>query len=165
VELVHGDLCGPIAPTTPTRSRYFILLIDDCSRYMWLRTLRSMDQVADMIKLYQQVAEGETDRKLRAFRTAHGGEFKSTGFIKHCIEHGMRRQLTAPYTPQQNSVVEHRNQTMVGMARSLLKVKGLPRWLWGEAVAIAVYLLNRSPMKGVADKMLFEAWFDKKPGV
>jgi hypothetical protein len=54
---------------------------------------------------------------------------------------------------------------MVGTARSLLKAKGLPRWLWGEAVATAVYMLNRSLTKGVADKMPFEAWFEKKPGV
>jgi hypothetical protein len=54
---------------------------------------------------------------------------------------------------------------MVGTARSLLKPKGLPWWLWGEAMATAVYLLNQSPMKGVAGKMLFEAWFDKKPRV
>jgi hypothetical protein len=89
MELVHGDLCGPIAPVTPTRSRYFILLIDDCSCYMWLRTLRSKDQVADMIKLYQQVAKGETGRKLRAFRIDHHGEFTSTEFTKHCVKHGM----------------------------------------------------------------------------
>jgi hypothetical protein len=34
--LVHGDLCGPIAPSTPSGSRYFLLLVDDSSRYMWL---------------------------------------------------------------------------------------------------------------------------------
>jgi hypothetical protein len=54
---------------------------------------------------------------------------------------------------------------MVGMARSLLKAKGLPGWLWGEAVATAVYLLNRSPTKGVKGKTTFEAGFRKKPGV
>jgi hypothetical protein len=39
MELVHGDLCGPITPATPSGSRYFILLIDNCSRFMWVRTL------------------------------------------------------------------------------------------------------------------------------
>jgi hypothetical protein len=45
--------------------------------------------VADMIKLYQQVAKGETGRKLRAFRIDHRGEFTSTEFTKHCVKHGM----------------------------------------------------------------------------
>jgi hypothetical protein len=31
LELVHGDLCGPISPATPSGSHYFMLLVDDCS--------------------------------------------------------------------------------------------------------------------------------------
>ena len=37
LQLVHGDLCGPITPTTHGGRRYFLLLVDDCSRYMWLQ--------------------------------------------------------------------------------------------------------------------------------
>ena len=36
LELVHGDLCGPIPSATLGGRKYFILLVDDCSRYMWL---------------------------------------------------------------------------------------------------------------------------------
>jgi hypothetical protein len=31
LELVHGDLCGPITPATPSGNKYFILLVDDRS--------------------------------------------------------------------------------------------------------------------------------------
>jgi hypothetical protein len=75
LELVHGDLCGPITLPTPRGNRYFLLLIDNNNRYMWLRTLRSKDQAAVAIKQFQQVAEAETGRKLRAFRSDRGGEF------------------------------------------------------------------------------------------
>ena len=36
LELVHDDLCGPITPATHGGRKYFILLVDDCSRFMWL---------------------------------------------------------------------------------------------------------------------------------
>jgi hypothetical protein len=55
MELVDGDLCGPITPATPSGSCYFLVLIDDCSRYMWLCTLRTKDQAVSAIKLFQQV--------------------------------------------------------------------------------------------------------------
>lgn len=42
-----------------------------------------------------------------------------------CEENGIRRELTAPYTPEQNGVAERKNRTVVEMARSLLKAKGL----------------------------------------
>jgi hypothetical protein len=77
----------------------------------------------------------------------------------------VRRQLTVPYSPQQNGVVERRNQTVVGTARCLLKSKGLTGWFWGEAMATAVYLLNRSPTRSLEGRTPFEAWYEKKPGV
>jgi hypothetical protein len=47
----------------------------------------------------------------------------------------------------------------------MMKVKGLSGWFWIEAVATIVYVLNKSPTKGVADKTPYEAWFGKKPSV
>jgi hypothetical protein len=34
LELIHGDLCGPIAPATPGGRRFFLFLVDDATRYM-----------------------------------------------------------------------------------------------------------------------------------
>jgi hypothetical protein len=50
LDLVHGDLCGPIKPATPSGKSYFLLLVDDMSRFMWLKLLSSKDQAAAAIK-------------------------------------------------------------------------------------------------------------------
>jgi hypothetical protein len=47
----------------------------------------------------------------------------------------------------------------------MLKAKGLPGMFWAEAVAAAMYVLNRSPTKGVVGKTLYEAWHGRKPVV
>lgn len=57
LELVHGDLCGPITPATPGGKRYFLLLVDDFSRYMWLMLLTSKDEAPAAIKRFQAHAE------------------------------------------------------------------------------------------------------------
>jgi transposase InsO family protein len=114
---------------------------------MWLALLSTKDEALDALKKIQQAAETERELKLKAFRIDRGGEFTSKEFASHCEDHGIKHFLTAPYTPQQNGVVERRNQTVVGMARSLLKSMGVPASFWGEAVTTAVYLLNRSPTK------------------
>ena len=36
LELIHGDLCGPISPDTPAGNKYFLLLVDVFSRMMWV---------------------------------------------------------------------------------------------------------------------------------
>ncbi|CAN6310868.1 unnamed protein product [Urochloa humidicola] len=165
LELVHGDLCGPITPATHGGRRFFLLLVDDCSRFMWLHLLSSKDEAAAAIKVFKALVEKETGKKLKVLRTDRGGEFTSIEFGQFCAEEGVERHLSAPYSPQQNGVVERRNQTVVGMARCMLKAKGMPAAFWGEAVSTAVFILNRAPTKSLKGKTPFEAWHGYKPDV
>ena len=68
-------------------------------------------------------------------RTDRGGELTSKEFQEFCEENGIRRPLTVPRSPQQNGVVERKNQTILDMARSMLKSKKLPKEFWAEVVA------------------------------
>jgi len=165
LELMHGDLCGPVTPATPGGRRYFLLLVDDASRYMWAVLLDTKGAAADAIRHHQAAAEKECGRKLRVLRTDNGGEFTAAEFAAHCADEGIQRHFTAPYTPQQNGVVERRNQTVVATARALLKQRGMPAIYWGEAVMTAVHLLNRSPTKALDSMTPYEAWHGRKPVV
>jgi hypothetical protein len=68
-------------------------------------------------------------------------------------------QTTTKYTPQQNGVAERKNQTIMNMARTLLKEKSLSNTFWDEAVACSVYLLNRS--LSVHDSLEQDIWREK----
>ena len=125
LELVHGDLCGPITPATNGGQRYFLQLVDDCSRYMWLQLLTSKDEAAVAIKKFKTRVEAESGKKLRVLRTDRGGEFTSVEFATYCTDQGVGQHHAAPYSPQQNGVVERWNQTVVGMAQSMMKAKGM----------------------------------------
>ena len=132
---------------------------------MWIVLLKTKDQALQAFRIVKMAAEVESEAKLKALRTDRGGEFRSSEFTKFCEAHGIKRYLTAPYSPQQNGVVERRNQTVVAMARSMLKSKGMPGKFWGEAVNTAVYLLNRAPTKSVVGMTPYEAWYEHKPTV
>lgn len=165
LELVHGDLCGPIQPSTPAGNRYFLLLVDDFSRFMWIALLSSKEKAFTAFKAIKVIAEVEQCKKLKVLRTDRGGEFKSVEFEDFCTENGIKRHMTAPYSPQQNGVVERRNQTVMGMARSMMKTMKVPAEFWGEAVTTAVYILNRSQTKSVEGMTPYEAWYKHKPSV
>ena len=100
--------------------------MDDYSHYMWLQLLTSKDEAAVAIKKFKTRAEAESGKKLRVLRTDRGGEFTSVEFATYCADQGVGQHHTAPYSPQQNGVVEQQNQTVVGMARSMMKAKGMP---------------------------------------
>ena len=59
LELIHRDLYGPITPATNGGRRYFLLLVDYCSRYMWLQLLTSKDEAAEAIKKFKARTEAE----------------------------------------------------------------------------------------------------------
>jgi hypothetical protein len=70
---VHGNLCGPVTPSTPGGQRYFLLLVDDLSRYMWVVVFSSKGEAAYIIRRAQTAAEAECGRKLRVLHTDNGG--------------------------------------------------------------------------------------------
>jgi transposase InsO family protein len=107
IELVHGDLCGPISPTTSRCNKYFLLLVNDLSRYIWVAMIRFKDHAAATIKDIQAWADGESGLKLKALHTDRGGEFTATEFVDYCAVEGVHHQHMVPYSPQQNGVIEH----------------------------------------------------------
>ncbi|CAD6257719.1 unnamed protein product [Miscanthus lutarioriparius] len=106
LELVHADLCGHITPKTLGGSSYFLLVVDDHNRYMWVEMLKTKDQALDCFKKIKLRAEMESGGKLKALRTYRGGEFTSNPFSIFYSEGGIKHYTTTPYSPQQNGVVE-----------------------------------------------------------
>jgi hypothetical protein len=96
-------------------------------------------------------------------RTDNGGEFTVAEFASYCADEGVQRHYSASYSPQQNGIVERRNQTIVGMARAVLKQRRMPAVFWGEVMVMAVYILNRSPTKALNGRTPYETWHGRKP--
>jgi transposase InsO family protein len=127
--------------------------------------LATKDETLAAFTAFQAWAEAEAGRKIGTLRTDHGGEFTARSFTDHCTKQGMQRHLTAPYTPEQNEVMERRNQSFMGMAHNMMKAMSMLSWFWGEAVLMAVFILNRSPTQSVEGRTPYEVWHGKKPSV
>jgi transposase InsO family protein len=97
------------------------MIVDGLSRHMWVMVLGSKGEATNAIRRAQAAAEAECGHKLHVLRTDNGDEFTSADYASYCADEGIERHYSTPYSPQQNDVVERRNQTVVGMARALLK--------------------------------------------
>lgn len=91
-----------------------------------------------MFKDFKAYVEKQSGTSLKTLRTDRGGEYTSNAFREFCRNNGVKHQLTAAYSPQQNGVSERKNKTIVEMARSMLKGKHLPKVFWAEDVSCAV---------------------------
>nr|GEW13392.1 hypothetical protein [Tanacetum cinerariifolium] len=119
LHLLHMDLCGPLRIASINGKRYVLVIVDDYSRYTWVHFLRSKDETPEVIKTF----------------------LKRTTVLLHV---GISHQMSSVQTPQQNEVVEHRNQTLVEAAKTMLIFSHAPLFLLAEAIATACFTQNRS---------------------
>jgi transposase InsO family protein len=163
LELVHSDVCGPMRTTSLSGFRYFVLFVDDCTRFMVVYPVSHKHEVLNRFLLYKAWAETMTGKRLQCLRTDGGGEYSSRAFNATLNTHGIRRQRTPPYTPEHNGVAERANRTLMEAVRCMIHQARLPDTFWALALLCAVHLRNRSPTRALASTTPFEAWTGRKP--
>ncbi|GJU13130.1 integrase, catalytic region, zinc finger, CCHC-type containing protein [Tanacetum coccineum] len=160
---LHMDLCGPMRVQTINGKKYILVIVDDYSRFTWVKFLRSKDETpAVVIKFLKQIQVG-LNKTVRYVRTDNGTEFVNKDLTDYYERVGIFHQKTVPRTPQQNGVVERRNRTLVEAARTMLIFSKAPMFLWAKVVATACYTQNRSLIHTRHDKTPYELVHDKKP--
>jgi transposase InsO family protein len=98
--LIHTDICGPITSGSYSGNEYFITFIGDYSRKYWMYFLEKKSEAFETFKKFKVMVEKTTGKNIRFLRSDRGGEYLSNEFKSYCENHGIRRFLTAPYTPQ-----------------------------------------------------------------
>jgi transposase InsO family protein len=124
---------------------YFLTFIDDFSKKIWIYFLRHKSETFAKFKEFKAEDEKQSGKYIKVLRSYGGGEYNFGEFSNFCKSQGIIMHTIARYTPQQNGVDERKNQTIMNMARTLLKEKILSNRFWAEAIACSVYFLNRSP--------------------
>jgi hypothetical protein len=144
---------------------YFLIFIDDFSRYTHIYFLQKKSAVLSYFNQYKSLVETHTSKKILILCSDNGGEFTSKFFNKICIDSGIQRHLTNPYNPSQNGVSERKNRTLIEFARSMLHTAQLSNMYWAEAVFTACYLQNCSYTSALDNTTPFELWTGIKPNI
>lgn len=164
LSLIHTDICGPMQTSTPGGKRYLVTFIDDFSRYTFVYLLSNKSDVPNVLKQYVALVQNQLGKKVKTIRSDRGGEYLNTHLRRYLADEGIKTQLTAAYSPQQNGVAERKNRTLIEMARCMLIDAGLPNKFWGEAVVTANFIQNRVLTK-VRKLTPYELWCKEKPKV
>nr|GFD22335.1 hypothetical protein [Tanacetum cinerariifolium] len=115
--------------------RYILVIVDDYSRYTWVHFLRSKNEAPAVIITFLKRIAVLLQSPVIIIRTDNGIEFKNQVLKEYFDPVGISHQMSSVRTPQQNEVVERRNQTLVEAARTMLIFSHAPLFLWAEAIA------------------------------
>ncbi|CAI7758156.1 unnamed protein product [Closterium sp. NIES-53] len=142
--LVHMDVVGPTRAPSLSGSRYFLTIVDDHTRAVWVYPLKTKGEVAvAVLKQWMPRAQRESGHKVKVIRTDNGREFIGADFEAVLKKKGIQHQLTVPYNPQQNGVAERFNRTLQEGSRTLLGRAGLPDPFWVTALRQVALVKNR----------------------
>ncbi|KAI3769449.1 hypothetical protein L6452_00551 [Arctium lappa] len=117
LELLHMDLCGPMRTQCLGGKKYILVIVDDYSRYTWVKFLRSKDETPDVLITFLKTTQVNLQKPVKFLRTDNDTEFKNQKVEEYLESVGISHKYSAARTPQQK---------------------------WSEAVSTACYTQNRS---------------------
>jgi hypothetical protein len=131
----HSFRCvsGPMPSSFNSRYLYYVSFINDYYHKTWLYLLKSKYEVFKKFKEFKSLIENLSKRNIKILMSDNGGEYTSKEFVNFCKDVGIKRELTTPYNPQQNGVVERKNRTIVEVVKTMIHDQDLPMCLWEEA--------------------------------
>nr|GEW89032.1 retrovirus-related Pol polyprotein from transposon TNT 1-94 [Tanacetum cinerariifolium] len=160
---LHMDLCGPMCVESVNGKKYILVIVDDYSRYTWVKFLRSKDEAPDFIIKFLKMIQVQLKVSVRRIRTDNGTEFVNQTLHEYYEQVGISHETSFASSSQQNGVIERRNRTLIEAARTMLIYAQALLFLWAEAVAIACYTQNRSIIRLHHGKTPYELLHNKIP--
>jgi hypothetical protein len=162
-DLVHSDVWGPAPFTTEGGSRYFVIFVDDYSRFTWIYLLKHRSGLISIFQTFHKMIQTQFSRTIKVFRSDNAQEYHDKSFFSILNSNGTLPHYSCPYTSQQNGRAERKLRHILDVVRILLISASVPERFWGEAALIAVYTINRIPSPTTHKKSPFELLYDKLP--
>ncbi|GJU83530.1 retrovirus-related pol polyprotein from transposon TNT 1-94 [Tanacetum coccineum] len=137
LQMLHMDLCGPMRVESINKKRYILVIVDDYSRFTWVKSLRTKDEAPEIIIKILKQAQVSLNATVRYLCTDNGTEFINQTLRNYKEEVEIIHHTSTARTPQQNGVVKRRNHTLVEAARTMLIFSKSLLFLWAKVVATA----------------------------
>jgi hypothetical protein len=143
LERIHSDL-HQLPVLTATGFRYWLLFIDDYSRYFWIYLLQKKSEKCDAFMQFKAIVEKQFDKSILCLHDDKGGEFIGIKWDAFFAQHGIRCEHTVKASAQQNGVAECLNCTLEELLVAMLNGARLPALFWGEGLNYLCHVIVRS---------------------
>ncbi|CAI7889045.1 unnamed protein product, partial [Closterium sp. NIES-54] len=167
LQTLYMDVWGPARVRGQGHERYFLLVVDDYSRYTTVFPLRSKGDVTEVLIDWIRAARLQlresfgSDFPVLRLHSDRGGEFSSARLGAFCRAQGIRQTFTLPASPQHNGIAECRIGMVMDVARTSMIHAAAPHFLWPFAVQYAAHQLNLQPRVSVPETSPTLRWTGK----
>ena len=164
LERIHCDVWGPAPSVSVQGFKYYVVFIDNYSRFSWIYPIKLKSEVFSKFKVFQQLVETSFKQKIGIFQSDGGGEFINNLFISHLTNCGIRHYISCPHTPEQNGLAERKHRHITELGLSMMFQAHLPTTMWVDAFLTANYVINLLPTTANIDQISpYERLTNNKP--
>ncbi|XP_058208222.1 uncharacterized protein LOC131321235 [Rhododendron vialii] len=162
-QLIHMDVWGPSPIPSHKGFRYYLLLVDDFTRFTWLFPFHYKSEVKKVIAQFQAYVSTQFHTTVQTFRSDNGGEFINHFPLVLFLTKGIIHQTSCPHTSEQNGLAERKHRHLIETTITLLLQSHLPTSFWLEALTTTVYLINRMPHTSLKFQVPYTMLFHSSP--
>ena len=161
-EIIHSDICGPIKPTSLRGYTYFIIFVDDHTRFCTVFLMKQKSEAFHCFTVFAKQVENRFNRPITFFHSDNEIVLKSQQFLKYFEANGIVPLYSCRYSPHQNGTAERMMLSLLNPVRSMLTESRLDKKYWCYALLYAATSRNVSPTSAKA-LTPFEAWQLRAP--
>ncbi|KAL0541828.1 hypothetical protein IC582_021892 [Cucumis melo] len=162
-DLIHYDIWGPAPTSTVHNYRYYVLFIDDFSRFTWIYFLKHRSELSRTYIEFANMIRTQFSCPIKTLRTDNALEYKDSTLLSFLSQQGTLVQRSCPHTSQQNGRAERKHRHILDSVRALLFSASCPEKFWGEAALTSVYTINRLPSSVLQNISPFERLYGTPP--
>ncbi|KAL4569135.1 hypothetical protein LXL04_024766 [Taraxacum kok-saghyz] len=107
-KLIYYDVWGPLPMFSINGNRYFVLSVDDYTKFVWIYFLSTKSQVLQTFNNFRTMIKTQFGYEIKSFQSDWGSEFRTIStYLQSC---GIHHRISCPYGSEQNGYVERRNR-------------------------------------------------------
>ena len=119
-DLIHSDIWGPSPNPTMGGSRYFVIFVDDFSRYTWIYLMKNRSELPQIYYSIAAMVSTHFSKKIKIFCLDNAQEYRAKSFMKFLDENETILRHSCPGTSQQNGRAERKHRHILEVVRALL---------------------------------------------
>ena len=125
-DLIHSDVWGPSPVSSIGGSRYFVIFVDDYSRYNWIFNMKHHSKLLQVYSNFAKMVETQFSKRIKIFRSDNALEYTQYAFQAVLHSYGTVHHLTYPGTSQQNGRAEQKLCHILDTIRALFLSAKVP---------------------------------------
>ena len=159
---ISSDICGPFDTQSIEGHNYFATFIDVKSRFGMIAFLKKRSDIHTHILHIFELIKAKHGRFPQYIRSDNAGEYKSLYLLQQYKERGIIHITTVPYTPEENSIAELFNRTLLNVARANFSHSHLPPQFWEAAIKDTLYKYNIT-IHAATNQLPYTMWHNREP--